>query len=225
MGEEGGSDMTGHIIAGWGIVDAMGIAVGWSPRKPTIMRFCVLTALPAAVDVTSRTGGFIGSATLFGTVTVRLPRFRCAGCGHSETGISWPSHCRSTPELDQLRAHLSALMPYRVAAGVLAHLLPVEAGMSPETLRGHTLKIGEQLRDAAAAKPAARRVGDHRHCGLDLHPQLPRRRTASGGSRRQRRDARRRPAGIRRCREGRYRHRGADPAEALRRSAEPPTPS
>ena len=94
-------------------------------------------------------------ATLFGVVEVRLPRFRCVSCRHSETCVSWPSHCRSTPELDQLRAHLSALIPYRVAAGVLAHLLPVEAGKSPETLRGHTLKIGEQLRDAPAVKPAA----------------------------------------------------------------------
>ena len=93
-------------------------------------------------------------ATLFGTVAVRLPRFRCASCGHSTTCISWPSHCRSTPGLDQLRAHLSALMPYRVAAGVLTHLLPVDAGKSPETLRGHTLKIGERLREAPAVKPA-----------------------------------------------------------------------
>jgi len=93
-------------------------------------------------------------ATLFGTVAVRLPRFRCASCGHSTTCISWPSHCRSTPGLDQLRAHLSALMPYRVAAGVLTHLLPVDAGTSPETLRGHTLKIGEHLREAPAVKPA-----------------------------------------------------------------------
>jgi hypothetical protein len=38
---------------------------------------------------------------------------------------------------------------------VLAHLLPVEAGKGPETLRGHTLRLGERLRDAAAAKPAA----------------------------------------------------------------------
>jgi hypothetical protein len=45
-------------------------------------------------------------------------------------------------------------MTYRVAAGVLAHLLPVEADTSPETLRGHTLKVGEQLRATAAAKPA-----------------------------------------------------------------------
>jgi hypothetical protein len=94
-------------------------------------------------------------ATLFGTVPVRLPRFRCAGCGHGETGIGWLSYCRSTPELDQLRAHVSALMLYRVAAGLLAHLLPVEAGKSPETLRGHTFKAGEQLRDVAPVTPGA----------------------------------------------------------------------
>ena len=94
-------------------------------------------------------------ATLFGTVAMRLPRFRCTGCGRTETCINWPSHCRSTPELGQLRAHLSALMPFRVAAGVLTHLLPVEAGKSSETLRGHTLKVSEQFRNAAAVKPGA----------------------------------------------------------------------
>ena len=55
-------------------------------------------------------------ATPYGQVTLRLPRFRCAACGRIETGINWPSHCRSTPELDRLRAHLSALMTYRVSA-------------------------------------------------------------------------------------------------------------
>jgi hypothetical protein len=94
-------------------------------------------------------------ATLLGVMAVRLPRFRCAGCGRGERGVVWPSHRRSTPEFDQLRAHFSALMPYRVAAGVLAHLLPVEAGKSPETLRGHTLKIGERVRGTPAGKPAA----------------------------------------------------------------------
>ena len=79
-------------------------------------------------------------ATVFGQVMLRLPRFRCAGCGGTEAGVDWPSHCRSTPELDQLRAHLSALMPYRVAAGVLEHLLPVDAGIHSETLRGCTLE-------------------------------------------------------------------------------------
>jgi hypothetical protein len=92
-------------------------------------------------------------ATLFGTVVVRLPRFRCPGCGRSEAGINWPAYCRSIPELDQLQAHLSALLTYRVAAGVLAHLLPVAAGTSHETLRCRTLKLGEQLRDAATGAP------------------------------------------------------------------------
>jgi hypothetical protein len=94
-------------------------------------------------------------ATLFGGVTVRLPRFLCAGCGRIETGVSWPSHCRSTPELVRLQAHLSALMTYRVAAGVLKHLLPVDCGSSPETFRDHTLKTGEQLHNAAVVTPPA----------------------------------------------------------------------
>jgi hypothetical protein len=93
-------------------------------------------------------------ATLFGEVRVRLPRFLCAGCGHTETGVSWPSHCRSTPALDELQARLSALMTYRVAAEVLVHLLPVDAGKSPETLRSHTLQVGEQLGHAAVDRPA-----------------------------------------------------------------------
>ena len=94
-------------------------------------------------------------ATPFGKVTVQLPRFRCVSCGHIERCVTWPSHCRSTPELDRLRAHLSALMPFRVAADVLTHLLPADVGMSPETLRAHTLKIGEQLCDIPTAKPVA----------------------------------------------------------------------
>ena len=94
-------------------------------------------------------------ATLFGGMTVRLPRFRCAGCGRIEKGVSWPSHCRSTPELVQLQAHLSALMTYRAAAGVLKHLLPVDCGSSPETLRDHTLKTGEQLHNGAVVTPPA----------------------------------------------------------------------
>jgi hypothetical protein len=95
-------------------------------------------------------------ATLFGEVRVKLPRFVCAGCGCGETGVSWPSRCRSTPELDRLQARLSALMPYRVAADVMLHLLPIDAGKSPETLRSHTLQVGKRLADAAAEKsPAA----------------------------------------------------------------------
>jgi hypothetical protein len=99
-------------------------------------------------------------ATLFGEVRLKLPRFLCAGCGCGETGVSWPSHCRSTPELNQLRpslacsvARLSALMPYRVAGEVLQYLLPIDAGTGPETMRSHTRQVGKQLGDAAAEKP------------------------------------------------------------------------
>jgi len=92
-------------------------------------------------------------ATLFGQVTVRLPRYRCAECRAGEAGVGWPSNCRSTPELDQLQAHLSALMTYRVAASVLEQMFPVDAGKSHETLRTHTLKLGEQLQDRAVIAP------------------------------------------------------------------------
>jgi hypothetical protein len=95
-----------------------------------------------------------GIATLFGQVTVRLPRFRCAGCGTTEAGVDWPPHVRSTPELDRLRAQLSALMTYRTAAALLGQMFPVDAGTDPETLRRHTFKAAEELPHQATAQPA-----------------------------------------------------------------------
>ncbi len=92
-------------------------------------------------------------STLFGPVTLRLPRFRCAACGGIEAGIAWPAHCRSTPELDRLQAHLCALMTYRTAADVLAQMFPVAARTHHETLRRHTLKVGEALGDHVATRP------------------------------------------------------------------------
>src|SRR5450432_2881895 len=46
-------------------------------------------------------------------------------------------------------------MPYRVAADVMQHLLPIDAGTSRETLRSHTLQVGKRRGDAAAEKPPA----------------------------------------------------------------------
>jgi hypothetical protein len=92
-------------------------------------------------------------ATLFGQVTMRLPRFRCDVCGRTEAGTGWPSHCRSTPELDRLQAHLSALLTYRTAADLLMQMFPVDAGTNPETLRRHTLKTGAALGDRATTRP------------------------------------------------------------------------
>ncbi len=92
-------------------------------------------------------------STLFGQVTLRLPRFRCAACGGIEAGIAWPSHCRSTPELDRLQAHLCAVMTYRTATDVLGQMFPVDAGTHHETLRRHTLKVGEALGECATIRP------------------------------------------------------------------------
>ena len=91
-------------------------------------------------------------ATLFGQVTTRLARFRCAACGGIEAGVGWPSHCRSTPELDRLQAHLCALLTYRTAADLLEQMFPVDAGKHHETLRRHALKVGEALGACAAIK-------------------------------------------------------------------------
>ncbi len=91
-------------------------------------------------------------ATLFGQVTVRLPRFRYPACGGIEAGIVWPAHCRSTPELDRLQTHLCALLTYRMAADLLEQLFPVDAGQHHATLRRHTLKIGEALGECATIK-------------------------------------------------------------------------
>jgi len=84
-------------------------------------------------------------ATLFGQVTLRLPRFRCAACGGVEAGVGWPPHCRSTLELDRLQAHLSALTTYRTAADVLVQMFPVDAGKHHEALRRHTLEAGPKI--------------------------------------------------------------------------------
>jgi len=62
-------------------------------------------------------------------------------------------HCRSTPELDRLQAHLCALMAYRTAADLLVQMFPVDAGTHHATLRRHTLKVGEALGECAAVRP------------------------------------------------------------------------
>jgi hypothetical protein len=97
-------------------------------------------------------------ATLFGQVTVRLPRFRCAGCATSATSVEWPPHVRSTPELDRLRAQLSALLTYRTAAALLGQMFPVDAGRDPESWRRHTFKVAENLPAPVQPAPPAEAI-------------------------------------------------------------------
>jgi hypothetical protein len=79
-----------------------------------------------------------------------FPDFAAAVWG-IEAGIDWPLHRWSTPELDQLQAHLLALVPYRAAVDVLKQMFALDAGKDPETLRRHTVKTGEVLRNDAGA--------------------------------------------------------------------------
>src|SRR4051794_3317850 len=46
-------------------------------------------------------------ATLFGQVAVRLPRFRCAGCGAAEAGGGWASPARPPPGAGRLGGRAS----------------------------------------------------------------------------------------------------------------------
>ncbi len=93
-------------------------------------------------------------ATLFGQVAVRLARFRCGGCGTIASGMEWPPHARSTPELDRLRAQLSALLTYRTAAEVLGQMFPVDAGTAHETVRRRAFKVAGELPMPATVTPA-----------------------------------------------------------------------
>src|SRR4051812_885762 len=73
-----------------------------------------------------------------------LARSGCGFLGFAVPGVA---------ELDQLQAHLSALMTYQVAADVMAQMFPLDAGNDPETLRCHTLTLGADLRDQVAVQP------------------------------------------------------------------------
>src|SRR6202051_365638 len=44
-------------------------------------------------------------------------------------------------------------MPYRVAADLLEQMFPIDAGTDPETLRRHTLRVGDALADRAVIRP------------------------------------------------------------------------
>ena len=56
-----------------------------------------------------------------------------------------------------MRAKLSAHLPYRVAAGLLAELLPVSGGATHTTIRNRTFAVAEQIATHATERAA---VGD-----------------------------------------------------------------
>ncbi|MDO9713835.1 hypothetical protein [Paracraurococcus lichenis] len=74
-----------------------------------------------------------------------LRRLYSASCGVTETGLAWPRHIRSTPELDRLRAHLSALV-LSVGAGADQHLGQAAAMMHPTTSTPPSSAKGTSIR-------------------------------------------------------------------------------
>ena len=155
-------------------------------------------------------------ATLFGRVTVRLPRFRCAGCGTIAAGTGWPPHARSTPELDRLRAQLSALLTYRTAAEVLAQMFPVDAGTAHETLRRRTFEVAEELPMPATVEAATPAEMITVTLDSTFIRSCEAGRAAPGSQDRQRRDGDGTPAGVRRRGEDRHGSRGLDPRQPRR---------
>jgi hypothetical protein len=62
---------------------------------------------------------------------------------------------RSTPEYDATRAKLAAQLPYRVAAELLADLLPVSGGATHTTIRNQTFTVAENITVQASERAAA----------------------------------------------------------------------
>ncbi len=87
--------------------------------------------------------------TLFGRIEVSVPRFDEPDCGCDGACIQNVAHSalrgRSTPEYDAIRAKLAAQLPYRVAAKLLAELMPVSGGATHTTIRNQTFAVAEQI--------------------------------------------------------------------------------
>jgi len=97
--------------------------------------------------------------TLFGRIEVRVPRFDGPDCGCDDASIqnAAPSALsgRSTPEYDAMRAKLAAQLPYRVAAELLADLLPVSGGATHTTVRNRTFTVAETTTAQGSERAAA----------------------------------------------------------------------
>jgi hypothetical protein len=74
--------------------------------------------------------------------------------------VSTPYLCpdQATPELMERSARLGSLLPYRIAAEVMAEFLPIQSTESFVTRRHRTLKLGQRLdargRERAWFEPA-----------------------------------------------------------------------
>jgi hypothetical protein len=93
--------------------------------------------------------------SLFGTVTVRAPRFtpcRCAvTCRRTLNPVAEIMPDRCTPEYERTVAKMGSLLPYRRARTLLAEFLPLGKPQAVETTRQRTLRVGTRLEQEAVA--------------------------------------------------------------------------
>ncbi len=87
--------------------------------------------------------------TLFGAVSLRVPRLTCVAPGRDSPAMLAGSS-RSSREYDRLRARLGAWMSYRTAAKLIAELFPLAAGRHPSTVQQHVLRQADRLAQTLA---------------------------------------------------------------------------
>ena len=92
--------------------------------------------------------------TLFGTLTIRVPRLM-----RPESSLPVPgffrSSARSATDYDHIRSRFGAFMSYRAAKGFIADLFPLAAGCSVNTTRRRVTNHAVQI-ESESASPAAR---------------------------------------------------------------------
>src|SRR4051794_37651257 len=111
-------------------------------------------------------------ATLFGPVTVRLPRFRCAGCGTTEAGMAWPPYCPLDPGVGSAAG--AALYSADLPDGGRPARADVPGGRrsGPGDVAPPYLQGRRGAADASGRQTGHAGRDDHADLGLDVHPQL-----------------------------------------------------
>ena len=81
--------------------------------------------------------------SLFGDVTLRVPRFSKCDC--TDAGPRKPQRRWISAELECVQSELAARLSYQHASDVLHMLLPIGKGHSASTVRARTLRVGQRL--------------------------------------------------------------------------------
>jgi hypothetical protein len=105
--------------------------------------------------------------TLFGTLTIRVPRLRRHG-SRLPPPCLFRNSARSGTEYHELRSRLGALMSYRVAERLIGDLFPFAAGRASSTTRRQLIRRASRLAsDFGRSDPPNRDVAHSIDLGID----------------------------------------------------------